>query len=70
MDNNEILTVEQVVEKLKCSERYVRDAISDGEMRAYKRGHRYYILYEDLVAFIKGGKEMAKAKDNDSGDAV
>jgi excisionase family DNA binding protein len=63
MDSNEILTMEQVVEKLKCSDRYVRDAISDGELRAYKRGHRYYIFYEDLIAFIKGGKDSFKVKE-------
>jgi len=65
MDNNEILTIEQVVEKLKCSDRYVKDSIGNGELKAYKRGHRYYVFYEDLIAFIKGGKDGYKSKDNE-----
>lgn len=55
MHLEEVYTVEDIAEKLKLSDRYVRDKISDKGLKAYKRGKRFYILHSDLIEFIKSG---------------
>ena len=48
-------TIEETAEKLKVSERTVRDAVNGGELKAYRKGKRTYILQSDIVEFIKSG---------------
>jgi len=57
MVENEIYTLEKVAEKLDVSERYIRDQISNSELKAFKRGRRFYILHSDLVGFIQSGND-------------
>ena len=54
---NDFYTLEKVAEKLEVTERYVRDQIANGELKAFKRGKRFYILHSDLIKFIETGKE-------------
>ena len=56
----DILTIEEVATKLQVSERYVRDNIGNKELKAYKRGKRVYVLFTDLVEWIKQGKPLFK----------
>jgi hypothetical protein len=43
--------------------------LREGELRAYKRGHRYYVLYGDLVAFITRRQRIgSKVKENEKGE--
>lgn len=53
---NDFYTLEDAAEKLKVTERYIRDQIASGELIAHKRGKRFYILHSDLVSFIEKGK--------------
>ena len=57
MIENEIYTLEKVAEKLDVSERYIRDQISNGDLKAFKRGRRFYILHTDLVNFVQSGND-------------
>lgn len=59
----EISTVEEVADFLKVNERTVRQAISEGKLKAYKQFGRWYILEADLVAFIKAGKQKEDQED-------
>lgn len=52
----EIMTVEEVAEVLKVTERTVRTAISEGKLKAHKQFGKWYVLASDLVAFIQDGK--------------
>ena len=56
----DILTIEEVAAKLQVSERYVRDNVNNKELKAYKRGKRVYVLFTDLVEWIKQGKPLFK----------
>lgn len=58
MENEQIYTIDQVADKLKVSERYIRDNINRKELKAFKRGKRMYILHSDLVEWIRNGKEV------------
>lgn len=58
MENEQIYTIDQVAEKLKVSERYIRDNVNRKELKAFKRGKRVYILHGDLVKWIRSGKEV------------
>lgn len=62
MNNDEIYTLDKLAVKLEVTERYIRDQIAAGELKAYKRGKRFYVLHSDLIEFIKAGKD-AKGKD-------
>lgn len=56
-------TTEKVAELTGFTERYVRDRISDGSLKAYKTGRKWFILHSDLVIFIKSetdGKDMSE----------
>lgn len=48
-------TIEEAADKLKVSERTIRDAVNSGELKAYRKGKRVYILQSDIVEFIKSG---------------
>lgn len=56
---DEIYTLEQAADKLQVTERYVRDQIAAGTLKAYKRGKRIYVLHSDLIAYIQAGKDAA-----------
>ena len=59
-ESQDILTIEEVAAKLQVSERYVRDNVNNKELKAYKRGKRVYVLFTDLVDWIKQGKPLFK----------
>ena len=59
-EKDEVYTIEQVAEYLKVGERYIRDSINSGELNAYRRGKRAYILHSDLIDFIRRGKNAMK----------
>ena len=61
--NDDFYTLEMTATKLEVTERYVRDQIANGSLRAYKRGKRFYILHSELIEFIKNGKD---AKDKNT----
>ena len=51
--NENIYTVEQVMEILKVGERTILDALRDGSLKGYKKLRRWYVLHSDLITFIK-----------------
>jgi excisionase family DNA binding protein len=51
----EIMTVEEVAEYLKVTDRTVRTAINEGKLKAHKQFGKWYVLSADLVAFIQTG---------------
>ncbi|MBL7815931.1 MAG: helix-turn-helix domain-containing protein [Saprospiraceae bacterium] len=55
--SDDFYTLEKAAEKLEVTERYVRDQIANGSLKAYKRGKRFYILHSDLIDFIRNGKD-------------
>lgn len=48
-----ILTLEQAAKELLVTERYLTDKIKDGKLIGRKVGKRIYVLYSDLIEFIK-----------------
>ena len=60
MTEEKIYTITEAAEYLHASERYIRDCINSGELNAYRRGKRAYILHTDLVEFIRRGKPARK----------
>ena len=59
----EISTVEEVADFLNVNVRTIRQAISEGKLKAYKQFGRWYVLESDLVAFIKAGKQKEDEED-------
>ena len=59
--DNEILTIKKAAELLEVNERSIRDAISQAELKAYRRGSRSYILKSDLIAYIESGEDAKEA---------
>ena len=59
---NDFYTLEKAALKLEVTERYVRDQIGSGELKAFKRGKRFYILHTDLIKFIESGKDAKNEK--------
>ena len=53
MENNKILTVEDVADILKVTERTVRRLLKNQTIKGYKKLNKWYILYDDLVTYIK-----------------
>ena len=61
---DKILTLENAAIELQVTERYLSDKISEGKLIGRKVGKRIYVLYSDLIEFIKVvGKEPAPTKD-------
>lgn len=60
MVNEKIYTVKDAADYIQASERYIRDQINNGELNAYRRGKRAYILHSDLIDFISRGKPARK----------
>lgn len=56
-------TIGQAAEKMQVNERFIRDAISNGKLKAYKQGKRQYILHSDLIDFIRAGKTKTHEKE-------
>lgn len=57
---DKILTLEDAAKELQVTERYLSDKISEGKLMGRKVGKRIYVLYSDLIEFIKAaGKEPA-----------
>jgi hypothetical protein len=57
---DKILTLENAAIELQVTERYLSDKISEGKLIGRKVGKRIYVLYSDLIEFIKVvGKEPA-----------
>ena len=55
------LTIDQVAEKLKVSDRTVRNMIKDKRIRAFKVGQRRWrIDQDDLDAYIEAQKQAAQ----------
>lgn len=59
----EISTVEEVADFLNVNVRTIRQAISEGKLKAYKQFGRWYVMESDLVAFIKAGKQKDDRED-------
>ena len=57
MENREFYTLEQAMEMLELGRRTLEDEIRAGELKAYKRKSRWYILHSDLVKYVKTGKQ-------------
>lgn len=57
MDKNEqFYTTEQAAALLSCNIRVLRDKLSAGEIKGYKKLKKWYIFHSDLVGWIKGEK--------------
>lgn len=52
----EILTLERAAKILDCNERILNERLKNGEIRAYKQARRWYILHDDLIAWVKAGE--------------
>jgi excisionase family DNA binding protein len=46
-------TARSAAELLECSKQTVQRLCNRGELRAYKRLRKWYILQTDLIAYIK-----------------
>lgn len=48
----DILTVEEVAAELNVTDRTIRQAINEGKLKAHKKFGKWFILADDLKAFI------------------
>lgn len=55
MVQKDFYTVKTASEETTFSERYIRDMISKGKLKATKTGTVWFIKHEDLKAFIFSG---------------
>lgn len=53
---SDILTLQRAAKILDCNERILSERLKSGEIRAYKQARRWYILHEDLIAWVKRGE--------------
>lgn len=53
---NEILTIAEIAETLRVSNRTVRNWIDSGKLKAFKFGLQYRINKEDFEEFIKNSE--------------
>ena len=53
MSDNPLLTVKEVAQELKVSDRWITQQISEGNLPAVKFGKTYRIYRSDLDEFIK-----------------
>ncbi len=65
MSDDKIYTLEQAAEALSANVQILRKKIKEGEIKAYKRLRKWYILHSDLVAYIKGGETDGKDGNED-----
>ncbi len=61
----ELMTIETAAAFLDVAVSTIRKAISAGELVAYKRFGRWYILSEDLLTYIQAGDKSVKKKSAD-----
>ncbi len=67
MAKKDFYTVKTASEETTFSERYIRDMIGKGKLKATKTGTVWFIKHEDLTAFVFSGdntfdKPVKKAK--------
>jgi excisionase family DNA binding protein len=55
MDDLIIYTVTDLVRILKTSNRTIQSYIKRGKLKAFKCGHNWRVLHEDLMKFLAGG---------------
>ncbi len=48
----EFLTIREIAKILRCTERTVRQKVSDGSLRGYRNGKRILISKKDLQEYI------------------
>ncbi len=60
--STEILTVPRAALLLDCNERILSERLRNGEIRGYKQGNRWYILHDDLMAWIRAGEVNVNGK--------
>jgi len=53
MNKQSILTVQQASKLLQITERTLRKTINQNQLKAYKKFNKWYILLNDLEAFIQ-----------------
>lgn len=53
---HEVLTIKEVAERLKVSERTVRNWIEKGDLTGYRLGGQYRVNTSDLNLFIEKSK--------------
>jgi hypothetical protein len=49
---SDVYNMEQLAAKSGFSDRYLRDSIKKGELTAYLRGRRLFVLHSDYVKFV------------------
>ena len=52
MNGQSIFTVQQASKLLQITERTLRNTINQNQLKAYKKFNKWYILLNDLEAFI------------------
>ena len=45
-------TLVDVATKTSFTERYLRERITDGTLKAYKTGRKWFVLHSDLLKFV------------------
>jgi hypothetical protein len=58
----DILTLERAAMVLDCNTVILAKRLKAGEIRGYKQARRWYLLHEDLVAWIKAGEDSTKRR--------
>ena len=53
---NEVLTIAEIAESLRVSNRTVRNWIDSGKLKAFKFGLQYRVNKEDFEEFIKNSE--------------
>lgn len=62
---NEVLTISEVAESLRVSDRTVRNWIEDGKLKAFKFGLQYRIKKEDFERFISESEVIINHSQNE-----
>lgn len=56
--------IEDLVHKLGLDARYIRERITGGELKGYKKGKRFYVFHDDLILYLKSGRDAKEAQEN------
>lgn len=56
--SGQLLTVAEVADRLRCSQRTVGDRIRSGSLPASKYAHRWVVEEDDLAAFIAAHRNV------------
>ena len=62
---NEVLTISEVAESLRVSDRTVRNWIEGGKLKAFKIGLQYRIKKEDFERFISESEVIINHSQNE-----